>query len=63
LETFEVIAGAIVGRVQVGGSKKLMMRSWMMFGKVVGFVESALFPAHKELALAHQGISLGARGR
>jgi hypothetical protein len=54
LETFEVIAGAIVGRVQAGGSNRLMMRSWMVFGKAVGFfVETALFPAPKELALAH----------
>jgi hypothetical protein len=31
----------------------LMMGGRVVFGKMVGFVETALFPAHKQCALAH----------
>ena len=52
LKTFEIVAGAIVGRVKIGGAYGAMMRGRMVFGKVISFIENALFPVYKKLALA-----------
>jgi hypothetical protein len=58
-ETFEAIAGDVVGQVQAGGSNSLMMRSWMV---VFGEAQSAWL--RLPFSSAQEGIAgLGARGR
>jgi hypothetical protein len=49
----EKVAGRIGDSMQVTGSNLLMLRGWMVFRNVIGYVESTAAPAHKELALTY----------
>ena len=52
-ETLEVIFRRIRRRVQVRGADCLMVRCWMVLGKIIGTVSGTLSPENSELTLSY----------
>jgi hypothetical protein len=52
VEAFKVILGRISGRVEIRGADCTMMRSWMVFRKIIGPVGGTTTPVDVKLTLA-----------
>jgi hypothetical protein len=52
LEAFEIIFGAVIRFMQVGGANGFMMGGWMMLGEVVSSVRAAFSPIDEKLSLS-----------
>ena len=53
VEAIKIISGRISGRVEIRGADCTMVRSWMMFSKIVGLVGGTSAPVDVKLTLAN----------